>query len=208
MIPPNLEIGGRVTSPCAVSRRYVLSHAPEVSSERCLSPHQALGLDRAGHEHPVPAPDNAWSFPATCAPSSAGQFVRRNPAGACSWHTWIGRSSDRILRDRGRRVPRSVLQRRRKFCSLFPVGDGKTNGLSIDTGWRSSNSASSAGTGTSRSSHRFGKNFRSGLDRTRTVLSFGLRSFQNRYITSCSRNPVNRNVENRALPGIACLQET
>ena len=38
----------------------------------------------------------------------------------------------------------------------FPVGDGKTNGLSIDTGWRSSNSASSAGTGTSRSSHRFG----------------------------------------------------
>ena len=48
------------------------------------------------------------------------------------------------------------LQRRRKFCSRLPVGDGKTNGLSIDTGWRSSNSANSAGTGTSRSSHRLG----------------------------------------------------
>src|SRR5580700_12272321 len=98
----------RVTSPCVVSRRYVLSHAPEVSSERCLSPHQALGSDRAGHEHPVPAPDNAWSFPATCVPSSAGQFVRRNPAGACWWHTWTGRSSDRILQNRDRRAQRSV----------------------------------------------------------------------------------------------------
>src|SRR5580700_10559346 len=95
----------RVTSPCVVSRRYVLSHAPEVSSERCLSPHRALGLDRAGHEHPVPARGNAWSFPATCAPSSAGQFVRRNPAGAYWWHTWTGRSSDRILQDREATAP-------------------------------------------------------------------------------------------------------
>src|ERR1700736_1621925 len=99
----------------------------------------------------------------------------------------------------GSRQARSAisLQRRRKFCSRLPVGEGNTNGLSIVTGGLSSNSANSAGTGTSRSSHRFGKNFRSGLDRTRTVLSFGLRSFQNRYITSCSRNPVNRKVENR-----------
>src|SRR3984893_6461412 len=99
----------------------------------------------------------------------------------------------------GSRPARSAtsLQRRRKFCSRLPVGEGNTNGLSIVIGWFSSNSANSTGTGTSRSSQRFGKNFRSGLDRTRTVLSFGLRSFQNRYITSCSRNPVNRNVENR-----------
>ena len=39
---------------------------------------------------------------------------------------------------------------------------------------------------------------------TRTVRSSGFTSLQNRYITSCSRNPVNKNVENRvALPGIA-----
>jgi hypothetical protein len=151
--PPNLEIRMRVTSPCAVSG----PHAREVFSKRCLSPHQAIGSDRAGHEHPVRAPDNAWSFPGTCAPSSAGRFVRRNPAEACWWHTWTGRS---VLRSNssGSRPARSAtsLQRRSKFCSRFPVGDGKTNGLSIDTGWRSSNSANSAGIGASRSSHRFG----------------------------------------------------
>src|SRR5580658_3637420 len=90
----------------------------------------------------------------------------------------------------GSRPARSAtsLQRLRKFCSRLPVGEGNTNGLSIVTGWLSSNSANSTGTGTSRSSHRFGKNFRSGLDRTRTVLSFGLRSFQNRYIENRVRS--------------------
>src|SRR6266436_914832 len=99
----------------------------------------------------------------------------------------------------GSRPARSAtsLQRLRKFCSRLPVGEGNRNRLSIVTGWLSSNSANSTGTGTSRSSQRLGKNFRSGLERTRTVLSFGLRSFQNRYITSCSRNPVKRNVENK-----------
>ena len=108
MIPPTLSLGWRVTFPCTVSRRYVVSRAQEVSSERCLSPHQVLGLDRAGHAHPVRAPDNAWSFPGTCVPSSAGRFARQNLAEACWWHTWTGRSSDRILRDRDRRAQRSV----------------------------------------------------------------------------------------------------
>jgi hypothetical protein len=87
-----------------------LRHEQQVKARQrgFLSAHRALGSDRAGHEHRVPAPDSAWSFPKTCAPSSAGPFVRRNPAGACWWRTWTGRSSDRILRDRGRRVPRSV----------------------------------------------------------------------------------------------------
>jgi chemotaxis response regulator CheB len=59
-------------------------------------------------------------------------------------------------------------------------------------------SAKRTSTGTFRSSQRFGKKPRSGLEVTRIVRNARFTSFQNRYITSCSRNPVNRNVEKSA----------
>lgn len=57
-------------------------------------------------------------------------------------------------------------------------------------------SAIYAGTGTSRSSQRFGKNPRLGLDVNRVVRSLRLTSLQNRKTISCSRKPVNRSVVN------------
>ena len=57
-----------------------MSHASEVSSERCLSLHQVLGLDRAGRAHPVRAPDNAWSFQRLVPhPVLHGSYVETSP---------------------------------------------------------------------------------------------------------------------------------
>src|ERR1700732_4413653 len=197
MIPPNLEIRGvsrllvpfRGVTSCRTRQRFLRNgvcrrtgHSDQIEPVMNIRRGRQITHSRFQGLVPHPVLD--------------GPYVETPPTHASGKRGPEGFRSNSL----GSRLARSAtsLQRLRKFCSRLPVGEGNTNGLSIVTGWLSSNSANSAGTGTSRSSHRFGKNFRSGLDRTRTVLSFGLRSFQNRDMTSCCRTPVNRNVENKA----------
>src|SRR3984893_2358354 len=84
------------------------------------------------------------------------------------------------------------------FCSRLPVGEGNIKALPFIGGCRLMMLAKRTGTGTFRSSQRFGKKPRSGLEVTRIVRNARVTSPQNRYITCCEPNPGNRKVEKRA----------